>query len=117
MNNQNKVAEEKLAKLNKLLSLANSSQHEEARTAAYLACKIINEAGFKIVTKIPEAQPSPAANGYTYQDYLNYPAEEKAEEEEWRRKLLEFMYALMPILFAIFGLIIIFLLLVKWIME
>jgi hypothetical protein len=117
MDNQSKVTEDKLAKLNKLLSLAKSSQHEEARTAAYLACKIINESAFKIVAKIPEAQPNLTANGYSYQDYLNLLAEEKAEKEKRHRRLLEFMYALMPILFAIFSLSVIFLLLVKWIME
>lgn len=40
---------DKIERLNKLLSLTNSSENEEARTAALLACKMINEGGMIIV--------------------------------------------------------------------
>jgi hypothetical protein len=50
-------------RIEKLIALSGSANEHEARSAAYLACKLIREGGFRVVAAAPEprAEPSPAA--------------------------------------------------------
>ncbi len=44
-------------RIEKLIALSGSENEHEARSAAYLACKLIREGGFRVVAAAPEAPP------------------------------------------------------------
>lgn len=46
-------------KARKLIALTSSSHIEEARTSAYLACKLIRENGLLVVAELPRPQAPP----------------------------------------------------------
>jgi len=52
-----------LERVTKLVALSSSDRIEEARTASYLACKLIRENGFVVTDRQfpPHAAPKPAA--------------------------------------------------------
>ncbi len=49
------------SKVTKLIALTASDRMEEARTAAYLACKVIREKGLYVVTELPSEVPQTCA--------------------------------------------------------
>lgn len=54
----------KLARIKQLIGMAGSSNEEEARSMAYLACRMIREGGFEVVSAVAPVtipQPRPAA--------------------------------------------------------
>jgi hypothetical protein len=53
-------AEQALAKVHKLLAMTTSPHVEEARTSAFLACRLIREHGLRVVGQTPPPFPSPS---------------------------------------------------------
>lgn len=45
------------ARIEKLIALSGSENEHEARSAAFLACKLIREGGFRVVASAPAAPP------------------------------------------------------------
>ncbi|MDB4943295.1 MAG: hypothetical protein JWP97_2829 [Labilithrix sp.] len=50
-----------LARIEKLIALTASESEHEARSAAYLACKLIREGGFRVVAREAERTEDPFA--------------------------------------------------------
>jgi hypothetical protein len=44
-------------RIEKLIALSGSENEHEARSAAYLACKMIREGGFRVVASVPDPHP------------------------------------------------------------
>jgi hypothetical protein len=54
------AAQKALAKVEKLVAMSASPHLEEARTSAFLACRLIREHGLQVTAHRPAAQPMPA---------------------------------------------------------
>ena len=50
-----------IEKVRRLIALTTSNHAEEARTSAFLACKIIREHGLHVVSDLPRVVPTPPA--------------------------------------------------------
>jgi hypothetical protein len=46
-----------IARIEKLIALSGSANEHEARSAAFLACKLIREGGYRVVDAAPAANP------------------------------------------------------------
>ena len=58
------AADRAAEKVRKLVAMSASPHLEEARTSAFLACRLIREHGLQIATHRPAAQPTtPASSG------------------------------------------------------
>jgi hypothetical protein len=44
-------------RIEKLIALSGSANEHEARSAAYLACKMIREGGFRVIASTPDPDP------------------------------------------------------------
>jgi hypothetical protein len=55
------AAQKALAKVEKLVAMSASPHLEEARTSAFLACRLIREHGLQVTAHRPPAQPMPAS--------------------------------------------------------
>jgi hypothetical protein len=46
-------------RIEKLIALSGSANEHEARSAAYLACKLIREGGFRVIAPAPDPRAAP----------------------------------------------------------